>query len=409
MKYIAKMMLALLASVTLVIPAYAWDFSASGTMETTFNSTSTKTNKDAKAASSGGVSSTGKGLTLKSSNTDGDHTASFSYVADWDGNLDQTITVSGSKKAGKWTGSANVSYNISEVGCSNASYAYGTAGDAGDNLTAGDNVTLSSGTAAACAASQTGEDRGAITLTDGTMTIVLGDAGHLSGQNVSSGSSAGGSLSMDAADDDLGVGAFVDSFHGVSLGYKVSDTISVTADYQTTSDANDLLGAEEMKDGETNTTHGTTGAGVGASIAAGPATIGVTVGNASTKDNTGAGASSSTKLSVMGLGVKIDLGDIDPFLSYGSNSTTTTDGKGESSTGGMELGLTYAMGSDSVVVYYGSLSEKSSKTDKATATTGIEVGYSTAVGPASLSVGYGTKTKADDDGTGDGDGYSYSD
>ena len=33
MKYIAKMMLALLASVTLVIPAYAWDFSASGTME----------------------------------------------------------------------------------------------------------------------------------------------------------------------------------------------------------------------------------------------------------------------------------------------------------------------------------------------------------------------------------------
>ena len=32
MKYIAKMMLALLASVTLVIPAYAWDFSASGSM-----------------------------------------------------------------------------------------------------------------------------------------------------------------------------------------------------------------------------------------------------------------------------------------------------------------------------------------------------------------------------------------
>jgi len=413
MKYIAKMMLALLASVTLVIPAYAWDFSASGTMETTLNSTSTKTDKDAKAASSGGVSSTGKALTLKSSNTDGDHTASFSYVADWDGNLDQTITVSGSKKVGKWTGSANVSYNIDQPGCTDTThaYAYGTSGDGGDNITINDNATLVtvSGSAAAGCAGQTGEDRGAITLTDGTMTIVMGDAGHLSGQNVSSGSSAGGSVSMDGADDDLGVGAFVDGFHGISLGYKVSDTMSFTVAYQTTSDANDLLGAEEMKDGETNTTHGTTGAGVGASIAAGPATIGVTVGNASTKDNTGAGASSSTKLSVMGLGVKIDLGDIDPFLSYGSNTTTTTDGKGESSTGGMELGLTYAMGSDSVVVYYGSLSEKTSKTDKATATTGIEVGYSTAVGPASLSVGYGTKTKADDDGTGDGDGYSYSD
>ena len=42
MKYIAKMMLALLASVTLVIPAYAWDFSASGSLEATFNQTSTK-------------------------------------------------------------------------------------------------------------------------------------------------------------------------------------------------------------------------------------------------------------------------------------------------------------------------------------------------------------------------------
>ena len=37
MKYIAKMMLALLASVTLAIPAYAWDFSASGSMNTTWN------------------------------------------------------------------------------------------------------------------------------------------------------------------------------------------------------------------------------------------------------------------------------------------------------------------------------------------------------------------------------------
>ena len=42
MKYIAKMMLALLASVTLVIPAYAWDFSASGSASATLNSTTTK-------------------------------------------------------------------------------------------------------------------------------------------------------------------------------------------------------------------------------------------------------------------------------------------------------------------------------------------------------------------------------
>ena len=114
MKYIAKMMLALLASVTLVIPAYAWDFSASGKMTTGFNSTSTKANSTANASTGGGVSSAGSGLTLKSTNTDGEHTATFSYTADWDDDLDQTIKVAGSKKVGKWTASADVAYNIDQ-------------------------------------------------------------------------------------------------------------------------------------------------------------------------------------------------------------------------------------------------------------------------------------------------------
>ena len=92
MKYIAKMMLALLASVTLVIPAYAWDFSARGSMTAKFNSTSTVESTGGPTATSGGFASEGAGLTLKSSNTSGDHSASFSYVADWDGNLDETIT-----------------------------------------------------------------------------------------------------------------------------------------------------------------------------------------------------------------------------------------------------------------------------------------------------------------------------
>ena len=37
MKYIAKMMLALLASVTLVAQAYAWDFGVKGSASATFN------------------------------------------------------------------------------------------------------------------------------------------------------------------------------------------------------------------------------------------------------------------------------------------------------------------------------------------------------------------------------------
>ena len=69
MKYIAKMMLALLASVALVIPAYAWDFSASGTMQSQFNQTTNVASTGANTTTSGGVTSEGSGLTLKSSNT----------------------------------------------------------------------------------------------------------------------------------------------------------------------------------------------------------------------------------------------------------------------------------------------------------------------------------------------------
>ena len=393
MKYIAKMMLALLASVTLVIPAYAWDFSASGSMSASFNSTSTKAAKNAAyTTTSGGVTSEGSSLVLKSSNTDGEHTATFSYTADWDDDLDQTIKVAGSKKVGKWTASADVAYNIDQPGC-----------------TATDNGTAASQAATVGCAQQTGEDRGAITLTDGTMTIVLGEASHLSGQNVSTGSSAGGSQTMQSTGFDGGVGAMVGSFHGVSLGYKVSDTISVTAAYQSTGDESDMLGGMDYVDGETAAAgYGTTGMGVGLSLVAGPATVGVTIGNASTKDNSGNGGSLKTTASAMGLGVKIDLGDIDPFISYGSNSFKGSSTSSENKHGGSELGLTYAMGSDTIVVFIGNTSDQVGKEDKPTKYSSLELGYNTTVGPASLQIGYGSKSTADADDT-SVDGASYSD
>jgi len=363
MKYIAKMMLALLASVTMVAQAYAWDFSASGKMTAKFNSTTTVQSTGGNTASSGGFASEGSSLSLKSSNTNGDHSASFSYVADWDGNLDETITVSGSKKAGKWTGSANVSYNIG-------------------------------------AGAQTGEDTGAITLTDGTMTIVLGEAGHLPGQNVSSGSVAAGAQTMDSADDDLSVGAFVDSFHGVSVGYKMSDTMSVTVAYQNSGDDDDLLGAQEFMDGEDGAKYGTSGFGAAISLAAGPASVGATFGSAGTADNSGEGGSSKTSHSVLGLGVKIDLGDIDPFISFGSNSSKASEAGTEAKNNGMELGLTYAMGSDSIVLLSSSVTEGNA--DATTTTSGLELGYNTTVGPASLGVGYGSASNSDS-------GYTMSD
>ena len=60
------------------------------------------------------------------------------------------------------------------------------------------------------------QSKAAITLTDGTMTIKFGNAGHLSGQNVSSGGAAAGQTTMDSGDADVGVGAMVGGFHGVS-------------------------------------------------------------------------------------------------------------------------------------------------------------------------------------------------
>ena len=395
MKQLSKMMLAAVASVCVAVPAFAWDFSASGSATARMNmtSTTTKTGADANSAGSG-FSSEGAGLTLSSSNTDGAKSVSLSYSLDWDGNLDETITVSGSNKVGDWTASGSVSYNPQTLGC------YAT-----------DNGTAASTAATACAGGQTGEDTTAVTVTDGTMTIVLGDAGHLSSQNVSSSTVSGGAVSHDGAGEDAGIGAMVDSFHGVSLGYKISDTMSATVAYQASGDSVDLHGTQEALDGETNTTHGQSGFGIGFSGTFGPATVGFTQASASTSNSSGVAAydAQSTSSSTMGLGVKIALGDIKPFISYGttvaSAAVATTK---EYTHEGSEVGLVYDLGSDSVVIYLGNSSDQYSTTDKPLTKSGMELGYHTSVGPASLKIGYGTQTKADDDDA-DVDGYSMSD
>jgi hypothetical protein len=243
----------------------------------------------------------------------------------------------------------------------------------------------------------------------------MGDASHLSTQNVSSGSVASGQDGMDSADADTAVGAMVDDFHGVSLGYAISDTMSVTVAYQV--DGDDAMGTGEYLDTETATTHNTSGFGIGFSGTFGPATVGFTQASASTADATGdddAGKLSSS-WSTMGLGVKIDLGDIDPFLSYGTAEGTAGSAgrnKVKNVHSGSEIGLTYALGSDTVTVVMGSLSDQADSqtaVDKPTEWSIMEVGYVTAVGPATLSIGYGTIAKTDGDGTASGDGYSKTD
>ena len=415
MKQLSKIMLAAVASVALAAPAFAWDFSASGTATASFNQTSVQTSSAATAKPSTigtGVSSAGSSLTLASSHTDGANTASLTYVLDWDGNLDETISVSGSKKVGNWTASGSVSYSPQTLGC-----------------TYTDNTTLDAGTGglAACAGTATGEDSTSVTLTDGTMTIVLGDASHLSGQNVSAGTGAAGLDGMDSGGADCAVGACVDAFHGVSLGYAISDTMSVTVAYQQSADDNDMMGTGEFLDDATvltgePATHTTSGAGVGFSGTFGPATIGFTQMSASSADATGSTTAGllSTSWSTMGLGVAIDLGDIDPFISYGTaegSAGSANNAKRKNVHSGSEIGLTYALGSDTITVVVGSLSDQydtsdgagGGTVDKPTTWSTMEVGYATMVGPASLAIGYGTIAKTDGDGTGDGEGYSSTD
>jgi len=404
MKQLSKILLAAVACVALAAPSFAWDFSASGTATASFNQTSEKANSLAatKEDTTGSrFSSEGSSLALSSSNTDGANTTTLTYTLDWDGNLDETIAVSGSKKVGEWTASGSVSYNRDRPGCGRSSDAVETVLN---HAVAADNGT-------SCAAAQTGEDSTSVTLTNGTMTIVLGDAAHLSTQNVSSGTGAAGLDGMDSADADTAVGAMVDDYHGVSLGYALSDTMSVTVAYQV--DGADAMGTGEYLDGEDADSHNTSGFGIGFSGTFGPATVGFTQASASTADATGSTTLSklSTSWSTMGLGVKIDLGDIDPFLSYGTatgSAGSSANKTVENTHSGSEVGLTYALGEDTVTLVMGSLSDQGSTTDKPTEWSIMEVGYATAVGPASLSIGYGTiaKTDADDTST---DGYSKTD
>ena len=382
MKQISKLMLAAVASVALAAPAFAWDFSASGSASAAFNSTTTKASKDADAIGSGGVSSDVGAITLSSTNADGANTSTLSYAVDWaDSGLDETLSISGSRKVGDWTGSAGASYNLDRYGCSNTT----------DNLSR---------------CGQSGADTTALTLTDGTMTIVLGDASHLSSQNVGSGSNAGGAVGFGGDDD--AIGARVGGYNGVSLGYAVSDTMSVAVAYQASGDVADACGSgDAVQDSEA--THGISGTGFSFNGTFGTIGVGATICNAATASKVST-VSTSTSTSTMGIGITMDFGDIDPWITYGTYIAIGAETKTGVAEVGTDIGLTYALGDDTVV--FSSTSVTGIDTDsagtagEAQVATGMELGYTTAVGPMGLAIGYGSTTRNQ---TGGVEGYSYSD
>ena len=392
MKQLSKIMLAAVASVALAAPAFAWDFSASGSASAQFNITTTKVNSDANALGSGGVGSEGGGITLSSSHTDGPNSSTLSYAVNWaDSGLDETLSISGSRKVGDWTGSAGGSYNLDRPGC----YASGTSPD---NDTAA---------ASACPKAQPAADTTALTLTDGTMTIVLGDASHLSSQNVGSGSNAGGAVGFGGDDD--AIGARVGGYNGVSLGYAISDTMSVAVAYQASGDVADACGSgDAVQDGET-AYHGIGGTGFSFNGTFGTIGVGATICNAATESKVST-LSTSTATSTMGVGVSMDFGDIDPWITFGTYSAVGTESKTGVAEVGTDIGLTYALGTDTVV--FSSTSVTGIDTDsagtagQAQVASGMELGYTTAIGPMGLAIGYGSTTRNQ---TGGVEGYSYSD
>ena len=382
MKQLSKVMLAAVASVALAAPAFAWDFSASGSASAAFNITTTKADKDTDAVGSGGVSSDVGAITLSSTNADGANTSTLSYAVDWaDSGLDETLSISGSRKVGDWTGSAGASYNLDRYGCSNTT----------DNLSR---------------CGQSGADTTALTLTDGTMTIVLGDASHLSSQNVGSGSNAGGAVGFGGDDD--GIGARVGGYNGVSLGYALSDTMSVTVAYQSSAVIDDACGGGiANQDGEAS--HAISGTGFGFSGTFGTIGVGATICNAATASKVST-LSTSTATSTMGVGVSMDFGDIDPWITFGTYSAVGSTSKTGKAEVGTDIGLTYALGTDTVV--FSSTSVTGIDTDsagtagEAQVATGMELGYTTAIGPVGLAIGYGSTTRNQTGGT---EGYSQTD
>jgi uncharacterized phage protein gp47/JayE len=112
----------------------------------------------------------------------------------------------------------------------------------------------------------------------------------------------------------------------------------------------------------------------------------------------------------MGVGVSMDFGDIDPWITFGTYSSVGSTSKTGKAEVGTDIGLTYALGTDSVVLSLTSVTgidtDSAGSAGEANVASGTELGYNTAVGPMGLSVGYGSTTRNQTGGT---EGYSRTD
>ena len=371
MKYIAKMMLALLVSVTMAAQAYAWDFSASGSAAATFDMTTTKP-KEGDSQTTQSFASASGAVSLKSAHADGDNSYTLTYTADVDtdgtqsssledtagsAGLDQTLSLAASKKVGKWTASATASQSLME--------------DSVTRKIAADDDTV-------------------ITLTDGSMTYKLGDASHLSTAEKTSDTTAGGTVDAEAR---------VDGFNGFSVGMAVGPgalTVALNMDHGTGTklmgDKSTAIACGGQHTGFGFNFAGNVGADLSLTYASGSSSADKTT---CTGDNSSLTASANT----MGLGVAIPMGTMTIALDYEASSTTDT-GETETAVTGYEISASIGGIADGTLVV--NLSGDSSKSGEEDAVTrsGLEAGWKVPIGPTTLEVAYGSvaTTNGTDDG-----------
>ena len=365
MKQLSKMMLAAVASVALAAPAFAWDFSASGSSSATFKQ-ATVAPAEGDATTTANFTSSSGGVTVSSSNTDGANSATFSYTADWNGdagNFDEYVTVSGSKKVGNWTASSSTSQYMQK------------------DVTAGAQPMTAGGTAA-------------ITLTDGSITYKLGDAGHLSTAEKTSGGPMGGIQDAEAS---------VDSFNGFSVGLGVGPgTLTVALDMHTGVAATVLGENSAGSDAAVACGAQLTGFGfnfagdVGADLTFTYGSGSSTISSSCTGDN----SSNAFSYNVMGLGVAIPVGGMTIAIDYGSKVALWTNAtvEGGTATGGWELSLVMPVGDATAGVNLSStatVGTTAGVAGDAAVTGGTELWYTVPIGAVSLSAGYGSSAVVD--------------
>jgi len=369
MTQISKKMLAAVASVAFAVPALAWDFSASGSSDATFKQTSVAYPTGDGTSSFNTTSSAG-GITLSSSNTDGGHSATFSYTADWngdDGNFDEYVKVSGSKKVGNWTASSSTTQHIQK-----------------DVTGASDQAPMTSAGSAV------------ITLTDGSITYKLGDASHLSTAEKTSNGPMSGYVDAEAR---------VDSFEGFSVGMGVGPgTLTVALDLEAgTSDTAFGDQSIALACGGGSSGFGFNFAGnVGADISFTYATASSTASSrtCTSADNT---SDSAAAANTMGLGVSIPVGGMTIALDYEMSHVEATTGGGSitaytigSDKTGFEVMVKMGLGDATAGINISSqtvtpTTDLSGATaDNADSTTGTEVWYEVPIGAVTLAAGYGS-------------------